>query len=108
MTLAEFLLARITEDEAVARSVEPDDRHGYERVDDHAGYVILSVDPTRVLAECEAKRRIVERFKWAAENPDLYRNDMELMDQWGDAMDTLTDAAAAHADHPDYRDEWKP
>lgn len=64
--LADFLLARIAEDE------------------------------TRALAECEAKRRIVERVsevKWTGSYAvrDVV---LELL-------------ALSYADHPDYRDKWK-
>jgi hypothetical protein len=59
MTLIDFLLARIAEDEAVARGADPlvtglrvsvwtCDKYGH-----------VAVDPARVLAECEAKRRIL-------------------------------------------------
>jgi len=53
--LVEFLLARIAEDEAAAReNVEYE-----ENVGETAGWLA----PSRVLAECEAKRRIVEQCR---------------------------------------------
>ena len=55
-------------------------------------------DPARVLAECEAKRRIVELFPDAAQDGD----------GWNDAgYSVLRDLAAVYADHPDYREEWR-
>jgi len=103
MTLTEFLLARIAEDEALARSAagrtsaEGDEpwrlSEEWEDIDGYTGYVV--VDPARVLAECEAKRNLI-----------------------GLATDRLFDRtysseilgilALPYADHPDYRDEWRP
>ena len=63
MTLTEFLLARIAEDEKVAR----DWHHHPSKVEVHGGgtgYLGI-VNPERVLAECEAKRRIVELHRSA-------------------------------------------
>jgi hypothetical protein len=48
-------------------------------------------DPARVLAECEAKRRIVE---WYGEEPGRV----------GPALGML---AAVYADHPEFREEWR-
>lgn len=81
-TLTDFLLARIAEDEA--------------DVADPAA--ALHYAPDRVLAECEAKRRIVERHSGCDEV------------SYGDTS-TCPDArdlALPYADHPDYRPEWKP
>ena len=59
-------------------------------------------DPTRVLAECAAKRAIIALF-----NPD------DKTETWdGEAWrasgieDALLALAAVYADHPDYRQEW--
>jgi len=121
-TLTEFLLARIAEDEvAVRRATDfpysiqstpwgktfdivadaPDSRA------DHW----LTVDPARVLAECEAKRRIVLAAR------DLERG-MELTSYLGEEPESaaaanayefvLRELATIYADHPDYRDEWRP
>ena len=106
--LAGFLLARIGEDEAVARKVvaavkAPD-------------YVIVRVyeqpepgvtvqrdvalyRPDRVLAECEAKRRIVEECGHTVDR-FTYSGDL--------ARAVLALLALPYADHPDYRQEWKP
>ncbi len=99
MTLAEFLLARIAEDEAVARQAigkavfqQQSGHWSFEHVTDQYGPIplvfaiadgggktqvarldtaweregrghhIARWDPAHVLAECEAKRRIVEGF----------------------------------------------
>ena len=95
--LVEFLLARIAEDEAVARYTldnHPPFRHaiedGYLREDYH--------DPARVLAECEAKRRIVEIHQdWPVliqTEPTLEPADPE-------------DLAQPYADHPDFDPAWR-
>lgn len=115
MDLADFLLARIAEDEAVAREAAgvpwevihwPNGsqvlvasaaiRDEKWRVG-HLGHVatvehrhdvahIARWDPARVLAECESKRRIVKETGWVT------------------VMSLL---AAPYASHPDYREEWK-
>jgi hypothetical protein len=51
-------------------------------------------DPARVLAEVEAKRRTVEEY---ATHPD---------EPW--PLFPLYNMASAYAQHPDYREEWKP
>lgn len=62
-------------------------------------------DPARVLAEVEAKRRIVFLATQipaltAKHNP--FQNDA---DGWAE---TLKQLALPYADHPDYREEWRP
>ena len=111
MTLTDFLLARIEDDEKTARRptgrvyadddgcvATPEDEwaDGSDRLPNHHNTWALIHDPARVLAECEAKRRIVEREVNAA-NRMTYRR-----------LLTLVDLASVYADHPDYRDEWRP
>jgi hypothetical protein len=123
MTLTEFLLARLTEDEEAARIageqpwVYGTSTFGFwVRVDD-AGSVInvdggigmrgvgrhmMRWQPARVLAECDSKRRIVERCREA------------LAETWDDdnvpefADAALRLLALPFAPHVDYRDEWRP
>ncbi len=86
MTLAQFLLARIAEDEMVAKEVPgPSDETGLSWWGE---YGHLSVSPARVLADCEAKRRIAHR-------PNC--------PPW-----VLRYLALPYTDHPDYREEWRP
>jgi len=106
MTLAEFLLARIAEDEVVARAAMVDDgliRAAIRANDAAKGRAadvahIARHDPARVLAECEAKRRIM-----GLHNP---------CDDWsfGDASNCpeLSVLASVYADHAYYHDEWRP
>jgi hypothetical protein len=113
MTLADFLLARIAEDEADAQvalgpspfwfagdewsSVLGSDREGC--ADAH----IIRWRPDRVLAECEAKRRIVELHKRSIHSEE----DMcfSCIEEW--PCPTLRLLALPYASHPDYREEWR-
>lgn len=97
LTLTDFLLARIAEDELWAYAMP---REGYMKT-------IPSYLSRRALAECESKRRIVERLKWAPEHPD-WENDAEIGGHWSDAHETLCDLTAPYVDHPDCREEWRP
>jgi hypothetical protein len=105
MTLAEFLLARITEDEDVAREAAA-------KRPTATGAAVkgvwlnsryhLTADPGFRLAECEAKRQIVaQSLAWdrdggsASQGAKATRVALRLL-------------ALPYADHPDYREEWKP
>jgi hypothetical protein len=110
--LTEFLLARIADDEALARASHPHAKWWVDGPAEKSGMwwvydagakfkrredaqFVAHHDPARVLAECAAKRHIVE---WASDEVEwvVYGDDM------------LRALAAVYADHPDYRDEWKP
>jgi hypothetical protein len=87
MTLTEFLLARIAEDESAAERVWlliQDDSSGGPT----ARFRSLN---ERVLAECKAKRAILEGFGFVM-NRDLTLCKKHL--------------AAVYANHPDYQPEW--
>ena len=88
MTLTAFLLARIAEDERDGWEVHI---QGCPSVRD-TPFPCECNYPARVLAECESKRRIVEMAVDGYEyNPNP----------------TLRYLAAVHADHPDWREEWR-
>jgi hypothetical protein len=126
MELVEFLLARIAEDEAkavAAAAAKPGESHSHTpevgaawsaddgmvtgagdeadlwedegfdglRMAVEAAEHIARWDPARVLAECEAKRRIVAFYAGPVGSHYV-----------------LHFLALAYADHPDYREEWKP
>lgn len=107
--LAEFLLARIDEESSLASAADEDAQTRAPitdgltaAADDHRVVHMFRWSPARVLAECEAKRRIVEDYLsqlnshqsgWDARTPRDY---------------PLRALAAPYADHPDYRAEWKP
>ena len=108
MNLAEFLTARLDEDEQAARAA--DDDLGYligaveynypkEEVDErHA----LRHAPPRVLAEVNAKRRLLD---WLA------REDERALDNnlwWWDGDGARKLMALPYADHPDYDEAWRP
>lgn len=134
MTIVEFLLARSAEDEADARiaaategwawraedgSVIPVD-HRYPSIVDwvHGAEHIARHDPARVLAECEAKRRIMELHAgdqpWdvhacPGRGPDddewvVYEAGQRVVEVY--PCPTLRALAAVHADHPDYDPAW--
>lgn len=105
MSLAEFLLARIAEDEAAATSASHHSHlvHDYER--DNYGF--LWVKTTRVLAECEAKRRIVARCTDRIDVTELRDAERRYISGAPD-MDMLRLLALPYADHPDCREEWRP
>lgn len=112
MTIVEFLEARIAEDEAIARGMpfesqwtaHPDETGqpitaGGARIATCAESVMEHISrhcPARVLAECEAKRRIVEQ---------LQRNVHGAPQGWIDRI--LEHLAVVYVDHPDYREAWR-
>ena len=140
MTLPEFLLARIAERERRAyayRETKPEVRYNWTRQGDpnHPDEAVevryedrrtetmswetfcdrhmeLFVSDPTLLAECEAKRRVVE----------LHGRDHECStyDRHGEIdnctwvlhderpCSTLLLLASVYADHPDYREEWRP
>ena len=144
LTLTDFLLARIAEDEAAAAICaeafpprwEVSDRgHSATVRADKPTFAVVSeidqvqetpgrwpgehldhiarFDPARVLAECEAKRRIVEATRFdddprSAVDEWLGHPDMTPPREVAVMIDTLLALAAVYAGHPDYRDEWRP
>ena len=113
MTIAEFLEARIAEDEARASS-------GWARLGDSrwetTEYGQDFLTPSAVLAECAAKRAIIAEHG-GSEVASLDR------ETWGQPFTvcrvcavgvrqivspcpTLKALAAVYASHPDYREEW--
>lgn len=119
MTIIEFLLARIAEDEAVARALdnahdpldwtEPGDPAvGLAGpVDGPSGYESVVIDPARVLAECEAKRRLVEAFAVDANTEDPSTGDMRSPESLEAAAHVvLRTLATIYASHRDFRSEW--
>ena len=104
----------------------------YEQPTDHDGTIVRHLlsdeadangahiarhDPARVLAECEAKRRIVEvhaKIREAYPGMTIEENPCcaecsaggEYPSGWPCA--TLAAIASIYADHPDYREEWRP
>jgi hypothetical protein len=88
--LTEFLLARIAEDERDFRESYDPDPWGFDRV----------------LAECEAKRQIVEDWQERHALTAQYRTEQAAGQELG-ALTAMCRIAAIYADHPDYRQEWR-
>ena len=141
LTLAAFLLERIAEDEASAREAGGAEWGSWNRSWDSGARDIASDerlftvpepmdehiarhDPARVLAECEAKRRIVEIH--VVGDPDEWAPEQWAcrLCQWDEDCDspkqdhqygagrfpcaTLRTLAAIYAEHPDYDEGWRP
>lgn len=104
MTITEFLLARIAEDEALMRDCPH--MGCYEDDADPEGMIHGPRCPARVLAECAAKRAIVE----LAAKADEIEGDLAM--EWPRYQDShigdrlLAALASVHADHPDYDPSW--
>lgn len=100
MTLIEFLLARIYDDEAAIYHLPPPGQDGSVQTRSPTVNAYLARwNPERTLAECEAKRGIIERHQCdlPTHSPD-YRARPAV----------LRDLAAVYADHPDYQEDWRP
>lgn len=131
MSIVEFLLARIAEDEAVAcQSSNPfaedefdvalwddlqraEDRYNIQPHGRDCGWKLgegmqgdcTCMWPARVLAECEAKRRIVNSLHEALG----YATDGDLSGKAAAVAyyDALQAIAVPYADHLDYRPAWR-
>ncbi|MER7126764.1 DUF6221 family protein [Micrococcus luteus] len=125
MDLITFLRARLDEDEQVARRIKAT-RHGALIAAPGDGLLpsAFEICGDRLLADAEAKRRIVDMHandggdcstcgrSSREENPGAYlRDEAEMMEVWRPApwpCDTLRLLALPYASHPDYRQEWRP
>lgn len=98
-TLTEFLLARIAEDEAAARQQAALLNSGAV-FDMHTAWDVGPGDPARVLAECDAKRTLLNDatlnygLRTSGEPSIFHERVLRIM-------------AAPYADHPDFREEWR-
>ena len=98
MNIVEFLEARIAEDEKRAHYYDP---------------LGASIGPARLLAECQAKRAIINLHDQTGERwTGFPRADQQehycIHDQQPAPCPTLRVLASVYADHSDYREEWKP
>lgn len=96
MSITDFLLARIAEDEA---------RAGWARLGDTRwetdNYGQDFLTPTAVKAECVAKRAIIESCYGDHEDAMASKNDSTEA-----ASEVLYALAAVYKDHSDYQQEW--
>ncbi len=116
MTLVEFLLARIAEVDQLAMSIAA--RH---RDDVESNFALW------VLADCRAKRRLLDLHKmvtedysgewWTNRGDSHVRTGCDDCRHCGvDGQDYIADGpcstlrllALPYSDHPDYREEWRP
>jgi hypothetical protein len=116
MTITEFLLARIAEVEMFANGIH-EVTFSPQWVTRQGGEVLLTslgLDVNALLlGECEAKRRIVaerETFgRVAAERDDQPLPQVLTSAGIVTGLDRAVRALALpYADHPDYREEWRP
>lgn len=123
MTLTEFLLARIGDDERVAREAQGETAHfSFDASAVPVREHIMRWTSARVLAEVAAKRRIVEIHCRMVHEMD---NHYPVKEGWtryvcarcGDSgedtpvefpCETLRLLALPYAEHESYRAEWKP
>jgi len=122
MSITEFLLARIAQDEAAAQSAmgagatwvtAADTAAGIAGAD--AGLLILVHNPVRVLAECEAKRRIVELHAVYPHPQVMVYGTIRPCSECGSVDDspvewpcrTLLALASVYADHPEFDPAWR-
>jgi hypothetical protein len=112
-----FLLARFAEDEAAARSVWERDADVRAMVD--VPECVAPYAPARVLAECEAKRRILKEHSndygdcatcyegddGACGDPECCGSPSTVMKRW--PCPTVRLLALPYASHPDFNPEWK-
>jgi hypothetical protein len=124
LTLTDFLLARFARDADAAQTVLRARQlctcthHNLDEHFDHCAvwkqFVTLPRvgDPARVLAECEAKRQIVEMWQLVHGRDDgafaiilgQDRSDAQVEDALTHVLRLL---AHPYADHADYRPEWR-
>ncbi|MDP9949133.1 MULTISPECIES: DUF6221 family protein [Streptomyces] len=122
--LAQFLRDRLDEDEQAARAAHAPNWSTDGRTGLHYGVEdgwmtdalttadadhIARHDPARVLREVEAKRRLLTDYEENAADLDAqHAPDMDYVGR-ADGLETaLQHLATAYADHPDYRDAWRP
>ena len=123
--LDEFLLARIAEDKRIAvDAASASGREAWTVADlpgsgpphDRAAEHVARHDPARVLAECSAKLRLVlacrdigpDRAFLGARPEGLADFPLAPTNQHQLAAVTLALLALSYADHPEYRQGWRP
>jgi len=129
--LIDWLRGQLDEDERIAAQAAPladserwtaSARNGWDEIRDGRHRRVAEAhndgrthiarhDPARVLAEVEAKRRIVDYFAedaaiaWSPKAQSLSREEWYLVSA---ARDTIKMLALPYADQPGYLEEWRP
>jgi 5'-deoxynucleotidase YfbR-like HD superfamily hydrolase len=104
--LVAFLASRLAEQEQQAT--------GWLDSDLEAGWGTLRDAAEQLLRDITAKRAHIARWRKVtkllatANDPAVERNRAELRSVWLAYSNVLADDAQAYADHPDYREEWRP
>jgi Family of unknown function (DUF6221) len=122
MQLVEFILQRIDEDEAVARQAVDALVCGYPDYQTHVTTDTQRADrhverfgPTRVLAECAAKRAILDLHAPSTDHGSGY--DPYCTGCWDEGGQdgapiypcrTVRILVPIYSDHPDYDEAWRP
>lgn len=114
--LVAFIRTRLDADQQVAKQAAEPFRHGdrtglnglHSQLTNH----VLRHNSARVLAEVAAKRRILERHPGATNVDECPGCGANLDGTWrtppGSLCPEQVDMALPYADHPDYRQEWRP
>lgn len=103
--LSEFVLARAADDEELARQYgDPGALNSELAWAMDISRRVLEVDPSRLVAECEAKRRIAVEFVDAVAN---YEGNLGPEGEVARLTFVLRALALPYADHPDYQPEWR-
>lgn len=123
LTISEFLLARISEDEAVALRLRD---AGFSRANVDSDWLEVPeqevqgafterFDVARVLAECKGKAGVIGAYRGAVRSRDALLDsgaEAALVTSAGMTVAALELALISltlpYADHPDYRQEWRP
>jgi hypothetical protein len=107
-TLVAFLKARLDEDEAAAKAWLP-----FGNPDAAARDHVARYDPGRVLAEVDAKREVIRLYEDTIATIEMLKSHGWQSTSAHEVaaesyLNVIRAHAAAYADHPDYRDEWRP
>lgn len=119
--LAEFLLARVAEDERIAADGDRGSGCGF--ADYELAVTVVpprsevKSTPDRIRAECQAKRRIVENWRWANWPARYMLGSQAPLAEMNEEFDrgaahglllAMQIVALPYSGHPDYSEEWKP
>jgi hypothetical protein len=108
--VATFLHARLDEDESVARACAGDGEWDADSIAIYGEGLAPEVrnhmarhDPARVLADVTAKREVLRLAEGFHDYAETFMNGVASRMEGA-----LRLFALAYADHPDYREEWRP